>query len=182
AAAAREDRVLLGSAKAVGQVGAACRPMDFGALPMIEVNLSGLEQVKAKLDKLPQRLAYNAMRRSLRRGANVIRDAARANAKRIDDPETREQIWENIAVASGGSRRERSAGGPMMRVGVLGGAKNYRNKSGTYHVGGSKNNPGGDTWYWRLLEFGTSNMAAQPFMRPAAREAAVPALNAIAAA
>src|SRR5690606_16292460 len=147
-----------------------------------DVDVKGLAEIERKLKLLPQRLGQNAMRRALRKGANVIRDAARANAKRIDDPETREQIWENIAVASGGSRRERSAGGPMMRVGVLGGAKNYRNKSGTYHVGGSKNNPGGDTWYWRLLEFGTSNMAAQPFMRPAAREAAVPALNAIAAA
>ena len=142
---------------------------------MIEVNLSGLEQVKAKLDKLPQRLAYNAMRRSLRRGANVIRDAARANAKRIDDPETREQIWENIAVASGGSRRERSAGGPMMRVGVRGGARPLKKGTPT-------GLPGGNTTYWRFVEFGTSEARAQPFMRPAAREAAVPAFDAIAAA
>src|SRR5690606_7611388 len=84
-----------------------------------------------------------------------------------DDPETREMIWKNVAVAGGGSRREKRVGGVMMRVGVRGGAKSYRNKSGTYHVGGSKGNPGGDTWHWRLLEFGTSTMAAQPYMRPA---------------
>ncbi|HEL8386180.1 TPA: hypothetical protein U0D20_004949, partial [Escherichia coli] len=26
---------------------------------------------------------------------------------------------------------------------------------------------GGDTWYWRFLEFGTEHVAARPFMRPA---------------
>src|SRR5690606_34999445 len=108
-----------------------------------------------KLKLLPERLGRNAMRRALRKGANVIRDAARNNAKRIDDPETREQIWKNIAVAGGGRKRERQAGGEMMRVGVRGGDKNYRRKEGKYIVGGSSTNPGGDTGDRCLLEFGT---------------------------
>lgn len=107
------------------------------------------------------------MRRSLRKGANVIRDAARNNAKRFDDPDTTDRIWKNITTQSGGSRLERKLGGPAMRIGVMGGAKSKKG-GGTYQVGGSKENPGGDTWYWRLLEFGTSKMRAQPFLRPAA--------------
>ena len=147
----------------------------------IQVNVQGLAEIERKLKSLPQRIGQNAMRRALRKGANVIRDAARANAKRIDDPETREQIWKNIAVAGGGRAREREAGGVMMRVGVRGGAKNYKRKEGSYHVGGSSTNPGGDTWYWRLLEFGWSQGRAQPFMRPAMVEKAQAAYNAIAA-
>ena len=37
----------------------------------------------------------------------------------------------------------------------------------SYKTGGDKDNPGGDTWYWRLIEFGTVKMPAKPFMRPA---------------
>lgn len=95
----------------------------------------------------------------------MIRDAVRANAKRIDDPETREMIWKNVAVAGGGSKREKRVGGPMMRVGIRGGARNMQ-KYGEFK-GKGKGNPGGDTWYWRLVEFGTSRTAAKPFMRPA---------------
>lgn len=124
----------------------------------IIVRVDGLEEVERKLKQLPDRLGNRAMRRALRRGANVIRDAARNNAKRIDDPESREQIWKNIAVQGGGRRRERAAGGPMMRVGVRGGARPTRGENGT---------PGGNTTHWRFVEMGTSQARAQPFMRPA---------------
>ncbi|WP_217629295.1 HK97-gp10 family putative phage morphogenesis protein [Halomonas taeanensis] len=38
-------------------------------------------------------------------------------------------------------------------------------------------NPGGDTYYWRFLEFGTEHMAAQPFMRPGMDESVAPATD-----
>lgn len=126
----------------------------------IEFKIEGLDEVLRKLKVLPERFANRGMRRALRKGANVVRDAARANAKAIDDPETRERIWKNIVVQGGGRRREKLAGGPMMRVGVLGGA---RLKSDADVSGLS----GGNTTHWRLVEFGTSKVAARPFMRPA---------------
>lgn len=113
-----------------------------------------------KLKNLSNRAAINALRRSLRKGANVVRDAARSNAKRIDDPESRAEIQKNISVQSGGRRRERAAGGPMMRVGVRGGAR--------YRKDGGQGLSGGNTTHWRYVEFGTSDSRAQPFMRPAA--------------
>lgn len=127
------------------------------------VKIEGLEEVQRKLKLLPERLGNRALRRALRRGANVVRDAARNNAKRIDDPETREMIHKNIAVAGGGRRREKAAGGPMMRVGVRGGARPTSGDNGT---------PGGNTTHWRFQEFGTSKAKAQPFMRPAAANSA----------
>lgn len=158
-------------------------------------DIVGMDEIIAKLNKLPTRLAGNAMRRSLRKGANVIRDAAKANAKRIDDPGTREAIYKNIAVYGGGRRRERRAGGPMMRVGVRGGARSYSNTRAnvrkgrvgkSYATGGNSGNPGGDTWYWRLIEFGFhardgSAVAPRPFMRPAMNENIGAAFDAIAA-
>lgn len=138
----------------------------------IRVNVEGLAAIERKLKQLPEKIGRNAMRRALRKGANVIRDAARANAKRIDDPETREQIWKNIAVASAGKRREKEAGGVMMRVGVRGGAKPTRGDNGT---------PGGNTTHWRFVELGTSEARAQPFLTPAGAEKAQAAYDATAA-
>jgi HK97 gp10 family phage protein len=140
-----------------------------------DVDVKGLAEIELKLKLLPQRIGQNAMRRALRKGANVIRDAARSNAKRIDDPETREQIWKNIAVAGGGRRRERAAGGVMMRVGVRGGARPLKKGTDT-------GLPGGNTTHWRFVEFGTSEARAQPFMRPAGASAAGAAYQAVVAA
>ena len=139
----------------------------------ISVNVTGLAEIERKLKLLPQRIGQNAMRRALRKGANVIRDAARANAKRIDDPETREQIWKNIAVAGGGRARERQAGGVMMRVGVRGGARPLKKGTDT-------GLPGGNTTHWRFVELGTSQARAQPFLTPAGVEKAQAAYDAIA--
>ncbi len=137
----------------------------------ITVKLEGLEGIEKKLKQLPDKFAVRGMRRALRRGANVIRDHARRNAKNLDDPETREAIYKNIAVAGGGSKREKRAGGPMMRVGVRGGARFQASGDGL---------PGGNTTgYWRLQEFGTSTQKAQPFMRNSIVTGAEPAFSAI---
>ncbi|HCS6348663.1 TPA: hypothetical protein OR096_004401, partial [Escherichia coli] len=37
----------------------------------------------------------------------------------------------------------------------------------SFNTAGDKGNPGGDTWYWRFLEFGTEHAAAKPVLRPA---------------
>ena len=140
----------------------------------IKVNVAGLAEIERKLKLLPERVGRNAMRRALRKGANVIRDAARATAKRIDDPDTREMSWKNIAVAGGGRRREKQAGGPMMRVGVRGGARPLKRGTDT-------GLPGGNTTYWRFVELGTSQARAQPFLTPAGVEKAQAAYDAIAA-
>lgn len=141
----------------------------------VEFKIEGLDEVVRKLRALPDKFAVRGMRRALRKGANVVRNAARNNAKRIDDPETRERIWKNISVQGGGRRREKQAGGPMMRVGVRGGARPL--KKGT-----ETGLPGGNTTHWRFVEFGTSKAAARAFMRPALANNVDAATNAIVAA
>lgn len=128
---------------------------------MADFEIQGLGNVLQRMRTLAPKLQQKGARTAARKGANIIRDAARENAKRINDPQTAEDISKNIAVqfASRSSKRE---GGVVMRVGVKGGARNRMGK-----MGGGKANPGGDTWYWRLVELGTSRARAQPFMQPA---------------
>jgi HK97 gp10 family phage protein len=78
----------------------------------------------------------------------------------------------------------KTSGDLGFRIGVLGGAKQYNNmhtrkggRRGSYATGGSYLNPGGDTFYWRFLEFGTSRFAAKPFMRPALAQSISEATN-----
>lgn len=143
------------------------------------VKVDGLDAIVRKMEQLPDRFVRRGLKRALRKGANVIRNGARTNAKRIDDPATSEVIAKNIVTQGMSARRERAIGGIGMRVGVLGGSKSKKG-GGAYATGGDKSNPGGDTWHWRLLEFGTSKMAAKPIMRPAMAQHAMGAYDAFA--
>lgn len=125
----------------------------------VQVELQGVDEVIDRLRRLPTAFAFRGMRRALRRGARIVMIAAKNNARRIDDPITRERIFENIDIANGGKRRERQEGGPVVRVGVRGGARPL--KKGTKVA-----LPGGNTTHWRFVEFGTSEARAQPFLRP----------------
>lgn len=127
----------------------------------ISVDVQGLAQLQKRLKELSPKIQKKVARRAVRMGANVIRDAARSNAKRLDDPATSNSIAKNIATQES-QRLGKKEGGVVFRVGVKGGSKSKKGKEV-----GAKGNAGGDTWYWRLIEFGTVKMRAQPFMRPA---------------
>jgi HK97 gp10 family phage protein len=123
----------------------------------VEVNIEGLDQVQEKLKRLGNpRLMKNAARRSARKAMAIVRDSARNAAKGIDDPETAERIWKNIAIAAGKTRNPNEV---VMRVGVRGGAS-FSNPN-------PPNTSGGDTRHWRWLEFGSVHNPPTPFMRPA---------------
>lgn len=127
----------------------------------VEFNIEGLDEVQEKLKRLANpRLMKNAARRSMRRAMAIVRDAARNNAKGIDDPQTAEKIWKNIAIAAGKTRNPNEV---VMRVGVRGGASQNAN---TDRSALSKLS-GGITTYWRYLEFGSAHNPPTPFMRPA---------------
>ena len=139
---------------------------------MAKGTITGLDEVEANFKKIGNpRKQKNTTTRAARRAMNIVRKAAADNAKSIDDTETPNRIWKNIATRTG---RTRGTDMVLMRVGVRGGAQEYaktkanvrKGRAGkTYATAGSKKNPGGDTWYWRLLETGTSKMPARPFMR-----------------
>ena len=123
----------------------------------IQFDIQGLDQLQSKLERLNNpRKVKSMVRKALRQAANIVRDAARNNAKLIDDPETREKIWKNISVQAG---RTRNPSDIKIRVGVRGGAS-FSNPN-------PPNLSGGDTRHWRWVEFGSANNPAVPFMRPA---------------
>lgn len=140
-----------------------------------QFQLNGIESLLGKLDAVKQETKYKGGRAALRKAAQIVRDAARQNAAAIDDPTTSEQISKNIVERWNG-RLFKSSGDLGFRVGVLGGARQYANTGenrrkgrvgAEYKTDGDKSNPGGDTFYWRFVEFGTEKSPARPFMRPA---------------
>ncbi|VVO24075.1 HK97-gp10 family putative phage morphogenesis protein [Pseudomonas fluorescens] len=123
-------------------------------------NIQGLNGVIEKMRTLGPKLQKSGLRKAARAAMNIVRDAAKANARSIDDPATREKVWKNI-ITQEATRQSRREGGVVMRVGVRGGAGSNQ------HSKDASGNPGGDTRHWRFIEFGTEHNPAAPFMRPA---------------
>lgn len=139
----------------------------------VEFDLVGLEDLRAKLKEISKDMQFKGGRFALRKSAQVIRDKARENASRVDDSKTPEDIAKNITERWSGRLNTRT-GDLGFRIGVLGGAKGAAVASGEI-AGKGKANPGGDTFYWRFLEFGTQHISARPFMRPAMTDSIQPA-------
>lgn len=129
---------------------------------MADVKIKGLEEIIKNLQKLSNKEMKKIMRKATRAGAGEIRKTAKKNAKALDDPKTPENISKNIVTRA---RRTIDKSEIKMSVGILGGAR----QMGKYGElkGAGKGNAGGDTFYWRFLEFGTSKMPAKPLMRNA---------------
>jgi len=125
----------------------------------VELNIEGMDQFKRKIEQLsnPKKVKQIA-RKAGRQAMNLVRDAARANAKMIDDPETAEKIHKNIVTQGGKSRNSNEV---VIRVGIRGGAAMNKISNREALSGLS----GGNTTYWRFIEFGTSLIQAFPFMR-----------------
>lgn len=128
----------------------------------MEFSITGLDSLLAKLEAVTYDLKRKGGRSALRRAARVIADKAVENAQRLDDAETAEAIYKNIALRWNGRLFKRT-GDLGFRVGVLGGARLPKSKPKGTDPGG----PGGDTRYWAFVEFGHSTAAATPFMRKA---------------
>lgn len=133
--------------------------------------IHGLEPALRKMraignEKTVKRIARKAMRQAMK----IVRDEARQNVKRLDDPTTPEKIWKEIVVQNGRSRNKNAL---VMRVGVRGGAQiPYTNNAQNRRSGrvGKTYQSDGRVFYWRFLELGTSKQPATPFLRPALYE------------
>ena len=118
-----------------------------------EVRLEGFAELAAAMRELGQRAAKNALRRAVSSGAVLVRNEARANAP-VDTGEMKKDIQVK--------REKDQRDGPLSAkysVFVRSGKKS--------RLAGSGRNVDKDSFYWKFIEYGTSKMAAQPFMRPA---------------
>lgn len=135
-----------------------------------ESRIEGLDGVLQKLYTLGPKLRKKALNAAMRKGMAIVRKAAQNNAKRFDDPATAQSIPKEIVVRSNVKKAMRlGPGNFLVQVGVKGGAKAYVDNRKNRRSGrvGESYEGGGNVYHWRFLEFGTSKMRAQPFMRPA---------------
>lgn len=123
----------------------------------VQFSLTGLESLLAKLETVQTETKRKGGRAALRKAARLVEAAARQGAQRLDDAKTGRAIADNVATRWNG-KRFKQTGDLAFRVGVLKGA--------VLKEGGDPAS-GAPTPHWRLLEFGTEKMPAQPFMRPA---------------
>ncbi len=123
----------------------------------VEFSITGLDSLLGKLESVSYDVRRKGGRAALRKAAQVVMQKAKDGAERIDDKETGRSIADNIALRWNG-KLFKQTGNLGFRIGVLHGA--------VLKDGGDLS-PNSPTPHWRLIEFGTENMAAVPFMRPA---------------
>ena len=129
----------------------------------IDFSSTGLDSLLGKFESITDDVKRRGGRSSLRKAAQVVANKAKARAQRLDDQETGRSIADNITLRWNGRLFKRT-GDLGFRIGVLHGAVLPRS---TEAADKGENAP---TPHWRLLEFGTEKMKAQPFMRPAIEE------------
>lgn len=124
-------------------------------------NIDGLVN---DLSKFAEKMQKKHAGAAVKRGANLIKEFAVENAKRIDikDKAGQEesQIYKYIK-ARHAPKIGKAKKGIAYRVGVEGEAKTPVKSNG------GQATPRNPPTYWRHVEFGTEDTAAQPFMRPA---------------
>jgi HK97 gp10 family phage protein len=131
-------------------------------------DIQGIDGVVGKLKGLGPKLAKKGLGAAMRKGAAIVRKDAVARARLFDRPETPLNVSKEIVTRTSAKLGKRE-GGVVVQVGVRGGAKQYVNNRANRSAGrvGKRYEGPGAVFYWRFLEFGTSKMRAQPFMRPA---------------
>lgn len=116
------------------------------------IQITGLSDLEKRLRELPDKLAKNVLRGAVRAGAAVIQKEAKAK----------------VPIAAGPYLHGRKGIKTWYRPGTLKKGIKVRSaprgkaKGIEYWVYVSRN-----LFWWRFAEFGTSKMAAKPFMRPA---------------
>lgn len=132
----------------------------------VTFQIKGLPLISQRLRNLPDVIRKQVAMGGVRAGAEEIAKVAEVNTKALDDPRTPNVIAKNVAVRFSPIRFRRT-GDVMYRVGLLGGAATIPSGAEPGDADDRGGNPGGATFYWRFLEFGTSRIAARSPMRKA---------------
>lgn len=123
------------------------------------VKMEGVDQLVKRLEAVRQDVKLKGGRFALRKAAQLVRKAAQAKARQLDDAGTGRSIAENLTERWNG-KLFKATGDLGFRVGVQGGAR--------VPPGGNPDlGAGSATPHWRWLETGTEKQAATPFLGPA---------------
>lgn len=126
---------------------------------MIEFStrMTGLAELEKRLKELPKEVQDKPIKAGLRGAAKVLKDEIIATAPHDDETPDGVHISENVQIAR--SRRRSGPDVEVVTVGIRYGSR--------VDGDGKKRKTEGAAWYWKLIEFGTSRIAADPFMRDA---------------
>jgi HK97 gp10 family phage protein len=129
---------------------------------MISMKVEGLRELNKALQELPLQVRGRPLRSATQKAAAVIRNEARAKAP-VDTGLLKREI---IATRS---RRQSGEGRETFSIMVKQLTKKYADTKANRRKGrvGKKFKTEGLAYYWRFIEFGTSKMAARPFLRKA---------------
>lgn len=126
----------------------------------IKFSILGVDELLGKFEEISFDVRRKGGRSSLRKAAQIIEQNLKKNALALDDAATGRSIADNVALRWNG-RRYKDTGDLAFRVGILRGAVTPK-KGQPVDKGSNAPTP-----HWRLIEFGTENMPAQPFARKA---------------
>jgi HK97 gp10 family phage protein len=124
------------------------------------VYIAGLAELQRKLLELPQRVGRNVLRHAVAAGAAVMRDEAKANAPVYQGTVGKDHPAPGTLQKSVYMKYINELSGPERTVYFVG----VRHGKARQSVGKSGKNL--DAYYFRFVEFGTSKMNAEPFLRP----------------
>lgn len=127
---------------------------------------------------MPRRVAKNALRAAVYAGGSVIRDQAKSLAPEHHGDVAKGHPPPGTLKRAIAVRRVNSECTPTRETCHV-----YVRQAKNGSVGQKNVKAYGrmDAYYWRFVEFGTSKMAARPFMRPAFNTSKERAIEAIAA-
>lgn len=140
------------------------------AAPKMSMQMEGLEELRRALRMLPENVQKNVLASATQKGAIVIRDDARPRVPVLQQADPRRKAGAlRDAVRATRGKRNGSVGSAFVYVRMLTKKAIAKFKRGRAAAGlrvkGAANPD--DPFYWRFVEFGTSKMAARPFLRPA---------------
>lgn len=118
----------------------------------VKISIDGVKELNDLLQKLPDKIEKKALDNAMRTGANVVKKAAQSKA-----PVNTGLLRDSIKVKKDSSQQ----------------------KAGAFQVGIFKERKKHYPFYAHMIEFGTSKMQAQPFLRPAFDENRAEALKRI---
>ena len=138
----------------------------------VNIEIQGLAELYAQLEGMSEKMQKNIMRGAVRAAAKVIQEAAKARAPVLQEPDERRAagaLRDSIRLMSTRTK------GEVIEGGVAAGAHRGDVMTAEGGQGKYKFSP----FYALMVEKGTKNMAAHPFMRPAADEKSGEAIEAM---
>lgn len=133
---------------------------------IIELKLTGFKELADRLNSMGPKIARKGLRATAYAGASVIRNAARQTTAWVDRSGL---LRKNIVVAENRGRNipDRQATYSVRVRNAK--AQKYTNTALNRRLRrvGKRYTVEGPAYYGKFLEFGTSKMAARPWLRPA---------------